>query len=305
MAELALGAGGGDALAESDAKAKVREDPLQVEKLLAEAQEGRLPMAVQAELATATATATFNIKDKRDGLAQLAADATAAKEKSTFSRQKKKHEEREKALSAQRDEAQGQLDRITAVAKPLNQNAMGALMPLVATSNHKYDSANAKLSGEDRSTHLPAVHELCKSINAAKPSAAPPPFEKGGHSFRIVQVPSQRAKGAIRVAGEDGDDPTNPVYLLRVYFDAVAVQQLLIQKVEAALGPMQKEGKLRIKRAPLKAVARAMVKTQEENGGNFSLVRRRPPSRLAPTHGRRSARPRPRSCRTWCASASR
>ena len=79
---------------------------------------------------------------------------------------------REKALSAQRDEAQGQLDRITAVAKPLNQNAMGALMPLVANSNHKYNTAFAKLSDEDRSTHLPAVHEHCKSINAAKPSAA-------------------------------------------------------------------------------------------------------------------------------------
>ena len=127
-------AGGGDALAESDAKAKVREDPLQVEKLLAEAQEGRLPMAVQAELATATATATFNIKDKRDGLAQLAADATAAKERATIGADKKKHAKREEALSAQRDEAQGQLDRITAVAKPLNQNAMGALMPSTMTA---------------------------------------------------------------------------------------------------------------------------------------------------------------------------
>ena len=151
-------------------------------------------MAVQAELATATATATFNIKDKRDGLAQLAADATAAKERAANGVDKQKHGMREKALSAQRDEAQGQLDRITAVAKPLNQNAMGALMPMVANSNHEYGTAFDKLSGEDRSTHLPAVHELCKSINAAKPSAAPPPFEKGGHSFRIVQVPSQRAK---------------------------------------------------------------------------------------------------------------
>ena len=182
---------------------------------------------------------------------------------------------------------------------------MAALMPAVARSNHEYDAAFAKLSGEDRSTHLPAVHEHCKSINAAKPSAAPPPFEKGGHSFRIVQVPSPRAKGAIDIAGENGDDPTNPVYLLRVYFDAVAVQHLLIEKVEAALGPMQKEGKLRIKRAPLKAVARAMVKTQEENGGNFSVVPSRPAARTTPTHDRRSARPRPHSCRTWCASASR
>ena len=123
---------GGDALAESDAKAKVREDPLRVEALLAEAQKGVLPMAVTAELATATATATFNIKDKRDGLAQLVADAAAAKEKATYRVDKLKHERREKALSAQRDEAQGQLDRITAEAKPTNEKAMAALMPAVA-----------------------------------------------------------------------------------------------------------------------------------------------------------------------------
>ena len=99
VAELALGAGGGDAIAESDAKAKVREDPLQVEKLLAEAQKGQLPMPVKAELATATATATFNIADKRDGLAKLAADAGAAKERAADDFDKRKHASREKALS--------------------------------------------------------------------------------------------------------------------------------------------------------------------------------------------------------------
>ena len=49
-----------------------------------------------------------------------------------------------------------------AAERSTRQNAMGALMPMVANSNHEYGTAFAKLSGEDRSTHLPAVHELCK-----------------------------------------------------------------------------------------------------------------------------------------------
>ena len=80
-----------------------------------------------------------------------AADATAAKERAILSVDKEKHAKREKALSAQRDEAQGQLDRITAEAKPTNEKAMAALMPAVAQSNHEYDAAFAKLSDEDRS----------------------------------------------------------------------------------------------------------------------------------------------------------
>ena len=49
---------------------------------------------------------------------QLAADATAAKERATFPGDKQKHEKREKALSAQRDEAQGRDECIVCMDNP-------------------------------------------------------------------------------------------------------------------------------------------------------------------------------------------
>ena len=106
----------------------MREDPLRVDLLLAEAEKGRLPMPVVAELATATAAAAFSIADKRGRLTDLVDDAKAAKERADDEGDKEKHEKREQELSAQRDEAQGQLDWINVVAQPNNENAMAALV---------------------------------------------------------------------------------------------------------------------------------------------------------------------------------
>ena len=68
-------------------------------------------------------------------------------------------------------------------------------MPEVARSQAQYDAAFAQLSKEDRTKHLPKVNALCKSINDAKPVAtAPPPFEKHGHKFEIVQARAQQQR---------------------------------------------------------------------------------------------------------------
>ena len=61
-------------------------------------------------------------------------------------------------------------------------------------------------------------------------------------------------------------------YLLRLYHDAFQRNKDLVMEVEQALAKLVDAGLVRITRAPLKAIARAMAKTMEENGGNFSRL---------------------------------
>ena len=155
---------------------------------------------------------------------------------------------------------QAKLAYIDKQTPQLTQKAMSALMPSVAESMDSYNKTFESLGGgeELRALH----HGIVELMGEAKHRQAKPNGVDG------PQWPSDEAARAVLPAEKDVLS-THLTFLLRLLWDAQQVLPHFEREVEDALKGL--EG-VKVKKAPLKTISRALAKTMEENGGDFSQL---------------------------------